>query len=273
MELARQGQGADGAKPAAVRPKRTCAIVFGAVQIYKPPKQRACYARFARKEGCRSAMMDFAAARTNMVESQIRPNKVTDPGLISALESAPRELFVPEDLKSLAYIDEDLQIAEGRYLMEPMVLARLLQAAEVGPEDMVLDVGSGPCYSTAILAKLAATVVALESDRELATRGNEVLSELGIDNAVVVEGDLMEGYAKQAPYDVILLGGAISEVPEVFEEHLAEGGRLITVLRNAKGLGRAVLMRKTGGRLAQRTLFECGTPNLPGFQREPGFVF
>lgn len=218
-------------------------------------------------------MVDYAAARRNMVECQLRTNKVSDLGLLEAFETLPRELFVPEPMQGFAYVDEDIEISEGRWLMEPMVLARLLQAADPGAGDVALDIGCGSGYATAILARLSATVVALESDGEMAGTANRLLSELGIDNAVVVEGSLVEGYPKQAPYNLILLSAAVAEVPPAITDQLADGGRLIAVVKDAPGMGRATLMRRGGDVVARRTLFDAATPMLPGFAREPGFVF
>ena len=217
--------------------------------------------------------MDYAAARRNMVESQLRTNRVSDPRVLEAFETVARELFVPEVKRGIAYIDKDMAIAEDRYLMEPRVLARLLQAAAVEAGDMVLVIGCGTGYSCAILAQLAATVVALECDAGLVEKANHTLSELGIDNAVVVEGALTDGYAKQAPYNVILIAGAVSEVPPAIGDQLAEGGRLVTVVRDRAGIGRATLMQRTPGAISSRTLFDAATPFLPGFAREAGFVF
>jgi protein-L-isoaspartate(D-aspartate) O-methyltransferase len=218
-------------------------------------------------------MADFAAARLNMVESQLRTNKVTDLRLLGAFETVPRELFVPEPLRGIAYIDEDVPLGGGRFVMEPRVLARLLQAAQPGPEDVALDLGCGSGYATAILSRLVATVVALEDDAALATAVNRTLGELEIDNAVVVEGRLTEGYPKQAPYNVILLGGAVAEVPAAIADQLAEGGRLVTVVSAGPGLGRATLMRRDGGVISCRVLYDAALPVLPGFEAAPGFVF
>jgi protein-L-isoaspartate(D-aspartate) O-methyltransferase len=218
-------------------------------------------------------MVDFAAARSKMVESQIRTNKVTDPHLLDAFENIPRERFVPEPLRGIAYIDEDVALGGERFVMEPMVLARLLQAARPGPGDVVLDLGCGSGYATAILSRLAATVVALEVDAALAAAANQTLDELEIDNAVVVEGPLAEGYPKQAPYNVILLNGAVSEVPLAIADQLAEGGRLVTVVSVGAGLGRATLMRRDGGVISSRILCDASVPVLPGFEAAPGFVF
>ena len=218
-------------------------------------------------------MVDFAAARWNMVESQLRTNKVTDLRVLDAFETVPRELFVPEPLRGIAYVDEDVALGGGRFVMEPRVLARLLQAAQPGPEDMALDLGCGSGYATAILSRLVATVVALEADAALAEAANRTLDKLEIDNAVVVEGRLAEGYPKQAPYNVILLGGAVAEIPAAIADQLAEDGRLVTVVSAGPGLGRATLMRRDGGVISSRVLYDASLPVLPGFEAAPGFVF
>ncbi|MFQ5776198.1 MAG: protein-L-isoaspartate O-methyltransferase [Kiloniellaceae bacterium] len=218
-------------------------------------------------------MVDYTAARLNMVESQLRTNKVTDTALLEAFGSIPRELFVPEPLRGIAYVDEDIEVGRGRYLMEPMVLARLLQAAQPGPLDVVLDLGCGTGYAAAILARLAATVVAVESDRDLAAAANRILPKLGIDNAVVVEGPLPEGFPGQAPYHVILINGAVAEVPKAISDQLADGGRLVTVVKNSAGMGQACLLQRSAGVVSGRVLFDAAVPLLPGFQAEPGFVF
>ena len=218
-------------------------------------------------------MVDFAAARSNMVESQIRTNKVTDPHLLDAFETTPRERFVPEPLRGIAYVDQDVALGGERFVMEPMVLAKLLQAARPGPGDVALDLGCGSGYATAILSRLVATVVALEVDAALAAAANQTLDELEIDNVVVVEGQLAEGYPKQAPYNVILLNGAVSEVPLAIADQLAEGGRLVTVVSVGAGLGRATLMRRDSGVISSRILCDASVPVLPGFEAAPGFVF
>ena len=218
-------------------------------------------------------MTDFALARLNMVESQIRTNKVSSPRLIELLEKLPRERFVRKGQESIAYVDRDLKIGDDRYLMDPMVLARLLQAADPGPDDMVLDIACGSAYSASLLAGLAATVVALECEPQLVTYGNEILNDLGIDNAVVVEGQLSGGYPKQGPYDVILVGGAVQFMPETITDQLAEGGRLVTVMVDAEGLGRAVLIQRINGLLSQRVLFDANSKPLKEFQKAAEFVF
>lgn len=217
--------------------------------------------------------MDYRSARANMVDSQIRPNRVTDQRLLEALKAVPREQFLPEARRGTAYIDEDIDLGGGRSLMEPMVLARLLQAAAVMPGDMALDIGCGCGYASALLARLAGTVIALESDQGLIATAEQALQEQEIDNVAVVSGELTAGCPEQAPYNVILLNGAVAEVPAAIQEQLADGARLVTVLREDSGLGRATLLERRGSRSSSRTLFDATTALLPGFERAPGFVF
>lgn len=218
-------------------------------------------------------MVDFATARMNMVESQIRTNRVTDARILAAFETLPRERFVPADRQSVAYIDEDLKIAENRYLMEPMVLARLISAADVRASDLVLVIGSETGYAAAVMASLAATVVVLESDEELAAKAEKNLADLSVDNAVIVRGKLQQGYPKQCPYDVILINGGVEEVPERIRDQLADQGRLVTVERHSQGLGKAILIERFADAFGRRTLFDAATPVLPAFEKEKRFVF
>jgi len=218
-------------------------------------------------------MADFAQARQNMVDCQLRTNKLVHPALISRFEQIPRERFVDEAVQSIAYVDEDVAVGKGRYLLEPMVLARILQELSVGRTDVVLDVGCGTGYSSAILSGLAATVVGLECDTNLATRANDLLTDLAADNAVVVEGPLSDGYATQGPYDVILVGGAVAAIPTALTDQLAEEGRLAAVIDDGSGPGKAVLMIKRNGIVAKRVLFDASAPGLPGFELSEEFVF
>jgi len=217
-------------------------------------------------------MHDYDVARMNMVKSQIRTNRVTDLRVVEALSEVPRERFVPKRLRGIAYIDEDLEIAAGRYLMEPMVLARLLNELSIEGDELALVIGAGSGYSTAVLAYLCGTVVGVESDAEMAATASETLASLGIDNAAVVEGPLAGGYAKQGPYDIVLFDGAVSEVPDTIERQLAEGGRMAAVVRS-DGVGRATLFMRTAGVVSGRPVFDAATPLLPGFEKQPGFVF
>lgn len=218
-------------------------------------------------------MIDYASARLHMVDSQLRTNRVTNEGLLEAFSSVPRERFVPEDRDGIAYIDEDVAIGHDRYLMEPMVLGRLLEAVRPRRGDVALDLGCGTGYATAILARLVATVVAVESEDHLVRRAGATLSDLSIDNTVVVKGDLTEGYPAQAPYDIILINGAVHRVPDAISGQLADDGRLVTVLRDGSGVGRAYLMRRTGDVVAGRVLFDAAVPFLAGFEPQAGFVF
>lgn len=217
--------------------------------------------------------MDFELARRNMVDNQVRTNRVTDPLVIAALRAIPREVFVPAAQKGVAYLDDDIPVAPGRYLMEPMVLARLLQLADVQTGDAVLDVGCATGYSTAVLAKMASSVVALEEDPAMVAWATETLLGLGVDNAVVVEGPLAEGLPGQGPYDVIVFNGAVSRVPENIRAQLAEGGRLVAVVQGDKGVGQATLVTRQGGAFGHRTEFDAGIHLLPGFRRDSAFVF
>lgn len=216
--------------------------------------------------------MDFAAARRNMVENQIRPNRVTDHGVILAMSDLPREPFVPKPLRGNAYIDEAIDLGGGRHMMEPMVLALLLQAARVEPTDAVMVIGCGCGYAVAVMARLASTVVALECDPGLSKRANETLAGMGVDTVTVVEGELAEGCPDQGPFDVILFNGAVSEIPPAVGDQLAEGGRMVAVIEDG-AVGTGVVVDRLGGVLYRRHLFDAGTPLLPGFEKKPAFVF
>lgn len=218
-------------------------------------------------------MTDFAVARHNMIEGQIRTNKVTDGALIEAMQSLPREQFLPVERRSVAYIDEDIRLAGNRFVMEPMVMARLLQMAEPTKTDVALDVGCTTGYATAVLARLTATAVGLDSDAALARQATDILARLQIDNAIVVQGALADGYAKHAPYDVIFVNGAVAEFSPALIDQLAEGGRLVGIRRPTAGPGVATLVLKRHGFAAARPLFEAATPYLPEFAPKPRFVF
>mgnify|MGYP000858042022 CR=1 FL=1 len=219
------------------------------------------------------AMSDTAAARFHMVEGQIRPNKVTDEHLVQALLDMPRELFVPKSARGIAYVDQTLPVGQGRFLLEPMLFGRLLQEAVIEPTDVVLDVGCATGYSTAILSRLAATVVGIESDSDLVQQATQALAAVGADNALAVEADLPAGYPAQGPYDVIVLNGAVAEVPEALLSQLAPGGRLIGVVLGARGLGEVRLYQRFGDTVSSRALFESQPPVLPGFEPKPVFQF
>jgi protein-L-isoaspartate(D-aspartate) O-methyltransferase len=215
----------------------------------------------------------YVTARFHMVEGQLRTNRVTESRLLDQLLTIPRQIFVPETLASVAYIDESIRIAPDRYLTEPLALARLLQEAAVEPGDNVLVVGVGTGYSAAILAGLADKVTALECDTGLATTARTLLSELGLINATVVDGPLEAGCLAAAPYDVILIDGMIETLPEALTDQLAENGRLVTMLERELRCGVGMIYRKLGGRVSGRVLFDATVPLLPGFSRAPAFQF
>jgi len=217
-------------------------------------------------------MTDFAKQRRLMVESQIRTNRVTDPAVIDALGAIPREQFVPEALRSLAYLDEDVPLGGGRHLMEPMVMARLVQALAVRPSDVALVVGCGAGYGAAVLSRLAATVVASEVDAAWATSAQQRLAALEIDNVVVVAAPLADGYPPQAPYDVILIDGGVERIPAAITDQLADHGRLAAVVVSGVGLGKATLVTRIGQTVSRQSLFDAAIPVLPGLEAVQEFV-
>ena len=209
--------------------------------------------------------MDFVAARYNMVENQIRTSRINDPRVIQALRDTPREVFLPKALGGLAYVDEDVALGGGRFLIEPLVLARMLQAAGIAGTDVVLTVGDATGWASAVISKLASTVVMLESDGELATRGGAILSDMGCDNVAVVRGALDGGYAAQAPYDAIVFAGAVADIPVTFSRQIADKGRMVAVIRSGAGGGKVVRIVRAGDTFGRWTLFDAATPYLPGF--------
>jgi len=218
-------------------------------------------------------MTVYDTARVNMIESQLRPNKVTDERVIAAFMRIRRELFLPEPMRGMAYVDDDLPLGGGRYLMQPMVTARLLQSAMVEPKDTALVVGAGVGYEAALLAQLARSVVALEEDPELARIGRSALVDHRIASVSYVEAPLPLGHRQRSPYALILFGGAIAEIPGEINGQLAEGGHIAVVLRQHECVGRATLITRTGGMLASRVMFDATTPLLPSFIAKPAFVF
>lgn len=219
---------------------------------------------------------DFTERRIKMVDGQIRTVDVTSGPLLDALLGVPRETFIGTADPDLAYIDEDLRVADtpdgARYLMEPAPLARLIQLADVAATDRVLDVGAGTGYAAAILSRLAASVVALESDPSLAAEAGRNLAAQGSGNVTVVTGLLPEGHSAKAPYNVIFVGGSVEEVPQALLDQLAEDGRLVAV-EGRGNAGIARLFLKTTGVATGRRAFNAAIKPLPGFERVRVFEF
>ena len=220
-------------------------------------------------------MTDFALARRNMIDGQLRPNRVNNPQLLAAIAELPRERFLPPALRSVAYADEDVPLGNGRYLVEPMVLARIIQTLQPQPEDKALVVASGAGYGTALLARLVKSVVAVETDARLAGSAEQTIRDLGIVNVQHVVGKMEDGHSGEAPYDIVLIEGAVQHVPSLIVGQLAEGGRLGTVIAATSPgvLGVAQFMVKEGGIASGRPIFDAGTPVLPGFTTPPRFTF
>ncbi|MDX2289802.1 MAG: protein-L-isoaspartate O-methyltransferase [Hyphomicrobiaceae bacterium] len=221
--------------------------------------------------------VDAAVQRKNMVESQVRPSDVTDRRIMRAMLEIPRERFVPISLRSIAYMDEDLQLVAGgpgraaRGLMAPRAFARLIQLAEITPSDVVLDVGCATGYSAAVLARLAETVVAVEQDAEMSEQASRTLTEVAVDSVAVVTGELADGYPAEGPYDAIVVEGAVEEIPEALLDQLKDGGRLVAI-RILGAVSRAVIVRRIGAQFDEREAFEASAPLLPGFERARYFV-
>lgn len=221
---------------------------------------------------------DFSQHRAKMVDGQLRTTDVTNQSLLAAMGSVPREAFVETRRQQLAYIDEDIEIAPAsaaggaRYLMEPSPFAKLVQLADVRQGDVVLDVGCGTGYSAAVLSLVAGSVIALESDADLAERAGSLLGSLGYDNVAVVQGLLRDGYPDEAPYDVIVIEGSVGEIPETLFAQLKEGGRLVAV-EGAGNAGVAKLYVKDGDVVTGRRAFNAAVKPLPGFEKAPAFEF
>ena len=227
-------------------------------------------------------MTDFTSQRIGMIEMQIRPNAVTDRNLLAAMGAVPRERFVPASRRLLAYMDEALEVfpaidgAPARYLLAPMVLARLIQLASVEAHDRVLDVGCATGYSTAVLALLAESVIGLEPEPALAAAAAETLASLAVSNAEIVSADLASGYPAAGPYDVIFLNGGVPDEPAALTAQLKEGGRLVAILATGRAgarQGKAYLFVKVDGEMSGLPHFDAGAPPLPGFLPAPRFVF
>jgi protein-L-isoaspartate(D-aspartate) O-methyltransferase len=242
-------------------------MVFGASQTSR---------RQAGEAAGGGARMDFALAREQMVDNQLRPNGITDHRILAAMMDVRREAFVPAAARALAYLDDDVALGlfggQQRFLMEPMHFARLVQMAEIDSDSLALVIGCATGYSCAVMAQLANAVVGIEDTAELATMASETLLELGIDTAAIFEAPLPTGFADQAPYDAILIEGAVQDVPEALFDQLVDGGRLVAIVQHGP-VGRSTLYRKSGGHVSSWPAYDATGRQLHGFQRTAGFVF
>jgi protein-L-isoaspartate(D-aspartate) O-methyltransferase len=222
-------------------------------------------------------MVDFAEQRKNMVEAQVRPSDITDRRITRAMLELPREAFCPPSQRAIAYRDEMLQINDdaglrARYTVAPRILAKLIQALDLGERDSVLELGCGTGYTTALLARIATKVIAVEADAVLAERARTALAELTITNVKVVAGDPVSGHAAGAPYDAILIPAAVAQIPRALLDQLKDGGRLAAVITTGM-MGRLTQWRRVGGTFDSRVMMEATAPALAGFERPKTFVF
>jgi len=216
-------------------------------------------------------MYDPAEARRRMVENQLKPNRITDPRLLAAMGAVPRERFVPPTLRNVAYVDEDLPLGDGRFLIEPLALAKLIQAARIGPEEVALVIGDATGYAAAVVARLAGTVILLVGEAQEAAALDRLLPEVGADNLVVQVGDPRDGLPSQAPFDVILVVGAVRAVPRSLLDQLAPGGRLVTVLADGRP-GEVTVFERTPHGVGRRVVDDAMVPELPAFRPPPVFT-
>ena len=216
----------------------------------------------------------FYQARKIMLESQIRPNKVIDELVLSAFSETPRELFVQKSMRDIAYIDEDLPLSNGRYLMEPMVLARLVQSLELTLSDNVMIIGVGTGYSAAIISKMVTSVIGIESRAPLIQKAESNLAQLDITNTVLFKERLQDGYGKEAPYNAILIDGGVSCVPNSILNQLAVDGKLVSIYRSeSTAAGEASSWMRSGDKFSRTCLFNAQVPTLEEFKEKPEFQF
>lgn len=217
-------------------------------------------------------MSEFESARRNMVENQLRPSNVDDARILAAMGDVPRELFLPKRLRGVAYCDEDIDLGEDRHLIEPLVLARMLQTAGAESDEVALVGGCDSGYCAAVLSKLVATVFLLMPDRGHAEPVENLLDELSADNVVVQAGDIRKGLVEQAPFNLILLAGSVSSPPQHLIGQLEDGGRLVAVVQTGRS-GNITMVKRVGASSGHVSPFDASLPPIPQLQEEGGFVF
>lgn len=216
-------------------------------------------------------MADFAQRRMTMVDTQVRPSDVTSFQVLDAMLSVPRELFVPPGQKDAAYAGTHVGLGQGRVVLAPRTMAKLLQAADVQPDELVLDVGAGLGYSSALASCMAEAVIALEEDADLAREAERALSEASADNVAVINGNLVDGASKHGPYDVVLVEGAVQDIPDALIDQLKVGGRIVAIFLEG-ALGTARVGYKDGHGVSWRFAFNAAAPVLPGFEKQREFA-
>lgn len=222
------------------------------------------------RENKSDPMNDFATRRRVMVDTQIRPSDVTKFPIIDAMLAVPREQFVPDAQREAAYVGDLIDLGRGRCMLEPRTLAKMLDALNISSDEVVLDVAAGLGYSTAVAARMAQLVVAVEEDEHMAAEAQTLLLETGADNAIVHTGPLAEGAAEHGPYDVIMIQGGVEQVPQAILDQLKEHGRIACLFMEGE-LGTVRIGRKAGGRVTWRHAFNASAPVLPGFAAEKAF--
>ncbi|MDR6632541.1 protein-L-isoaspartate(D-aspartate) O-methyltransferase [Phyllobacterium sp. 1468] len=216
--------------------------------------------------------LNFEDLRIKMVDNQLRTTDVTDKPLLQAFLDVPREKFVPSVRMPLAYIDDDVLVSDGRYLMQPSPFAKMAQLANIQPEDAVLDIGCATGYSSAVLSRVARSVVAVECDADLAEQAASNLASLGFENVVVVNAPLQGGHASGGLYDVVLIEGSVDHVPASLFDQLKNGGRLV-VVEGAGNSGKSMIYVKNDGIVSGRRAFNSAVKALPGFEKIAEFEF
>ena len=216
-------------------------------------------------------MTDFETRRRMMVDTQVRPSDVTKYPVLDALLEVRREMYVPDALRDVAYMDNSITLGENRIVLEARTFSKILDTLDIQQDEMALDIGCGLGYSAAVLGKLCEAVVAVEEDETLASEADAILGSEGADNVAVVGGALTEGAAKHGPYDVIILEGAVEEMPEALTDQLKEGGRIAAVFMDG-ALGMVRVGLKTGGTISWRFAFNATAPVLPGFSKAASFA-
>lgn len=216
-------------------------------------------------------MTDYATRRTVMVDTQVRPSDVTKFPIIDAMLSVPREAFVPQRLREAAYLGENLDLGEGRVVLDPRILAKMLDALDIQPDDLVLDIGPAYGYSSAVIARLAEAVVAVEPEAELAEEAQRLMAEHDADNVIVQQADLTAGAPDHGPYDVVLLQGGVERLPETITAQIKQGGRIACLFMKGQ-LGVVRIGYKSDGWISWRESFDAGAPVLPGFEHKSEFA-